>query len=273
MPGFNGRRVLSFESRRGKEIAQLIRNYGGVPVIAPSMREVQTPNDAEFAAVNDIVNNRFDVIVFMTGVGARALFQTAEAVCPREQLLDALSRATIVVRGPKPSAVMRELGLQSSIVVPEPNTWREVVRVLDENHEKVPLKGRRVAIQEHGQPSAELYAALRQRGAEVTAIRVYRWDLPGDLGPLKNAISEIAQKKIDVVMFTSSVQFVHALEVAQQISQANDFLAGLQHSTVASIGPVCSQTLRDNGVRVDIEPSHPKMGFLVKEAAEKAARS
>ena len=32
-----------------------------------------------------------------------------------------------------------------------------------------------------------------------------------------------------------------------------------------------SETLRDHGVHVDMEPSHPKMGVLVREAAEQSA--
>src|SRR3989475_10978942 len=36
----NGLRVVSFESRRAAEMAELIRNYGGEPIQAPSMREV-----------------------------------------------------------------------------------------------------------------------------------------------------------------------------------------------------------------------------------------
>ena len=35
-----GLRVVSFESRRAKEMAELIRRYGGEPIVAPSMREV-----------------------------------------------------------------------------------------------------------------------------------------------------------------------------------------------------------------------------------------
>jgi uroporphyrinogen-III synthase len=272
LSGFNGQRVLSFESRRAKEIAQLIRNYGGVPIVAPSMRAMQTPNDSESAAIKDILNNEFAVIIFMTGVGARALVQGADGICPRNELLDRLRRTAIVVRGPKPAAVMRELGLSVTISVPEPNTWREIVTALDENADKVPLKGTRVAIQEHGEPSEELYTALRQRGAAVTAIRVYRWELPEDTGPLKAAIREVARNAVDVVMFTSSVQFVHALQVAQELNLREQFMAGLEHAKVASIGPVCSQTLQENGIRIDIQPSHPKMGFLVKEAAERAAR-
>jgi uroporphyrinogen-III synthase len=271
MPSFNGLRVLSFESRRAQEIAQLIRNYGGVPVVAPSTREVETPSEDEREIVRRIVLREFDVLIFMTGVGARALVRFAEAMCPRNQFLSAVGESKVVVRGPKPAAVMRELGVSITLHVPEPNTWREIVQALDENPDRVPLKGQQVLIQEHGEASPELYAALGERGAEVTPVRVYRWELPQNIEPVKAAIRELAEKKIDVVMFTSSVQFVHALEVAKGMGIENGFRAGLDRAKVASIGPTSSAKLRENGIRVDLEPSHPKMGFLVKEAAESSA--
>ena len=271
MAGFNGLHVLSFESRRAREIAQLIRNSGGLPIVAPSTREVEAPSEQERNAILGILNGDFDAIIFMTGVGSRALLRAAEEICPRDEFLRALRRAWIVVRGPKPAAAMREFGVPFALAVPEPNTWREIVKALDESPEKIPLRGKRIAVQEHGEPSPELYTALRERGAEVDPIRVYSWDLPEDTSPLKSAVEAVARQRIDVVLFTSSVQLVHALQIAQDLGLKQDFLTGLAHAMVASIGPVTSQKLKENGVRVDMEPSHPKMGFLVKEAAEKSS--
>ena len=271
MPGFNGLRVLSFESRRAQEIAQLIRNNGGEAMVAPSTREVQTPNEDERQLIQGILRNQFDAIIFMTGVGSRALVQAAESVCPRETFLAALHHTRVVVRGPKPAAAMREFNVPVTLAVPEPNTWREIVKALDGNAEKVPLHDRRIAIQEHGEPSPELYAALRERGADVVPVRVYRWELPEDIGPLREAIRSLSQNEVDVVMFTSSVQFVHAARIAEEMGLAEQLTHALNRSVVASIGPIASETLRENGVQVDLEPSHPKMGFLVKETAEKSA--
>jgi uroporphyrinogen-III synthase len=272
MPGFNGLRVLSFESRRAKEMAQLISNSGGVATIAPSTREVPAgPNEAELDLIRGILQQRFDAVIFMTGVGSRALVEAAEAVCPRQEFLAALAQTRVVVRGPKPSAVMRDFNVPVTLTVPEPNTWREIVQALDQNTGKIPLKGRRIAVQEHGEPSPQLYDALRERGADVFPVRVYRWELPEDTGPLQDAIRALARKEIDVVMFTSSVQFLHAAQVAAELGMADQLTKALHRTVVASIGPIASETLRKNGVQVDFEPSHPKMGFLVKEAAEKSA--
>jgi len=272
MSGFNGLRVLSFESRRAKEIAQLISNNGGVPMVAPSTREVPAPpTDDELKLIHGLLQHEFNAIIFMTGVGARTLVQAAETVCSRDDFFAALAHTRVVVRGPKPAAAMREFNVPVTLAVPEPNTWREIVKALDENSGKVPLQGQRIAVQEHGEPSPELYSALRERGAEVFPVRVYRWELPEDIGPLQDAIRSLTQNQVDVVMFTSSVQFVHAARIAAEMGVAEPFVKALNRTVVASIGPVSSETLRENGIAVDLEPSHPKMGFLVKEAAEKSA--
>src|SRR6266849_6802297 len=47
----NGLRVVSFESRRAAEMAELIRNYGGEPIQAPAMREVPLTDQREALAV------------------------------------------------------------------------------------------------------------------------------------------------------------------------------------------------------------------------------
>jgi uroporphyrinogen-III synthase len=273
MPGFNGLRVLSFESRRAKEIAQLISNNGGVPVVAPSTREVPAgPNDAELKFIREVLDQNFDAVIFMTGVGARALIEAAESICPKQEFASALGRLRVIVRGPKPAAVMREFNVPVALSAPEPNTWREILQALDANTTTVPLQGKRIAVQEHGESSPQLYAALRDRGAEVFPVRVYRWELPEDTGPLKCAVREVVNDGIDLVMFTSSVQFVHAARIAQELEISEQFREGLKRTVIASIGPIASETLRANGIEVDFEPSHPKMGFLVKEVAEQSPR-
>lgn len=273
MPGFDGVRVLSFESRRAKEIAQLISNNGGVPVVAPSTREVPDgPNEDERKFVREILDQKIDVVIFMTGVGARALVEAAGSVCSREEFLEALRRTPVVVRGPKPATVMREFNVPVALTVPEPNTWHEIVKVLDANKEKLPLKGKRLAVQEHGEPSPQLYEALRERGAKVFPVRVYRWELPEDTAPLKAAVRALVDREIDIVMFTSSVQFVHTARIAADMGLKDEFAHALNRCAVASIGPTTTETLRKNGIAVDFEPSHPKMGFLVKEAAERSSQ-
>lgn len=270
--GFSGLRVLSLESRRAQEIAHLIQSNGGQPIIVPSTREVPlgaSPEVGNFVAA--LLAGQFQAVIFLTGVGARALAVAADAFCPRKEFVAALGRTATIARGPKPVAALKELGVPVTLTVPEPNTWREILQVLDANAEKVLVRGRRIAIQEHGAPSNELLQGLAERGAITVPVHVYQWALPEDKAPLKAAVSALIRKEIDIVLFTASVQLQHLLEVAEEMDQRDELLRALNHTVVASIGPTTSQTLKTHGIVVDMEPTHPRMGFLVKEAANRSA--
>jgi uroporphyrinogen-III synthase len=264
--------VLSLESRRGVEMGKLIGSYGGEAVIAASMREIPLEsNTPALAFARSLETDGFDMVIFLTGVGARALSRVVETIYPLEKYLAALRKIAIVARGPKPVAVLREWNVPIAVTAPEPNTWRELVRALDDNAETWPLNGRRIAVQEYGVSNPELLAALAERGAHVTSVPVYEWALPADTGPLRNAIAAIARNEIDVILFTTATQADHLLQIAAEMNEQSALLAALPRMMVASIGPTTSERLREFGIAPDMEPSHPKMGYLVSEAAQRSA--
>ncbi|HEY6441957.1 MAG TPA: uroporphyrinogen-III synthase [Candidatus Acidoferrales bacterium] len=270
--GLTGLRVLALESRRAAEMAKLIENYGGRAIVAPAMREVPLESNTEaIEFVRTLSKQGFDVAIFLTGVGARFLVKVAESIGLREQFVAGLQGATIVARGPKPVAALKEFGVPVRVAVPEPNTWRDLLRALDEKRAALPLGGRRVAVQEYGSSNAELIAGLEERGAVVTRVPVYQWALPEDTGPLRNAIHAIASGEIDMALFTTSVQVAHLLRVAEEMNVESRLRRGLERVAVGSIGPITSEELREHGLAVDFEPEHPKMGFLVNEAARRGA--
>ena len=201
----------------------------------------------------------------MTGTGLAFLRGVLAERFPPERFADALRRMTIVSRGPKPVAVLQEMGVTARIVVPEPSTWREIVPVLAARPE------RRIALQEYGRANPEFVAALRALGAEVSAIAIYRWALPDDVGPLREAVRRIAERECDVVLFTTSIQLTHLLEMAAQMGCAGAVLRALQSDlAIGSVGPVMTSTLADCGLAPDIEQAHPKMAVLVRTAADLA---
>jgi uroporphyrinogen-III synthase len=269
--GFAGRTVLSFESRRSTEIATLIQNCGGHAVVAPAAKEVSAANDADVSRfVTSLLNGKIALVIFLTGVGTRALARAVEPFCSREQFISSLGKVPVLARGPKPVAALKELGVPIAWNVPEPNTWREILQVLDTN--KVPVQGQCVAVQEYGVPSKDLVQGLQQRGAEVLPVHVYDWALPDDTAPLRNAVAELQAGRIDVVLFTAAIQVHHLVQFAEEMHSRDSVLAGLRRSRIASIGPVTSEALAEYGIPVSLEPTHPKMGFLVKEAAEASER-
>ncbi len=262
---FAGKRVLALESRLAVETAELIRRNGGDAFVAPSMKEVPLEaNQDAFLFAERLFAGEFDMVVLLTGVGTRYLAKVIASRYPEPAFAEALGKLTIVARGPKPVAALREMGLKPAIVAPEPNTWRELLAVTADRPEK------HIAIQLYGKAHPELAAGFRERGAEVTSVPVYAWALPDDLEPLKEAARRIASHLIDVALFTTAHQMVHLMEVAREMGIEAGVHAGLKRTIIASIGPTTSEMLREFGFVPDIEPTHPKLGYLVKEAAEYA---
>lgn len=256
-----GLRIVSFESRRAAEMAELIRNYGGEPLIAPSMREIPLgENSAAIDFIGQLEAGKFDVLILLTGVGTRTLVAAVASQYSRERVAAALQRVTLVARGPKPVAALKELGLTPNISVPEPNTWRDILSELDS---KGDIRSRRIAVQEYGITNRELTAGLEARGAKVVRVPVYRWALPEDTGPLRAAIRRIVDGQVDMALFTNATQVDHMFHVAVEEKLDLSLRQAFSRVVIASIGPVCSEALEHFGLKADLEPEHPKMGHLM----------
>src|SRR5581483_2648516 len=267
--GFNGLTVAAFESRMAKEMEDFITRNGGVPKVAPSLREIPlSENKAAFQFFENLQQGHVDIVVFMTGVGTRTLFQALEAHYAPSRIQKAFKHAALVARGPKSIKALTEKNMRASVVVPEPNTWREVLEALDGQR---PVKGLRVAVQEYGISNPEFLTALVERGAlEVTSVPVYRWALPEDTKPLIQLIEAILEGEVSVALFTSAQQIRNAFEIAGTLKKSQELKEAFGRMVIGSIGSVCSEALLELGLKPDLEPEHPKMGFLVKEVAEKS---
>ena len=268
MAAFHGAKVLAFESRRAQEIAELIRINGGEPFVAPALTEVPIEHNTEaFAFADRLYAGRFDMVIFLTGVGARYLQKVSATRDGEERLPEALRTVTVVVRGPKPSAVMREWRVPVAVQVPEPNTYRELLEAVKDRPEKS------VALQEYGRTNQELVAGLEAQGRTVMTVPVYQWSLPDNTEPLGQALQGLLQNRFDAALFTTGVQIEHLLKFAEEQGKREQTVAALRKIFIVSIGPTCSEALREAGLAPALEPSHPKMGLLVREAALQYAES
>ena len=271
VPTFGNLTVAAFESRRAREMGTLIANLGGVPLLAPSVREIPLENNpAAFEFAEKLLAGKLDGVIFMTGGGARTLLEVLETRYARDEIVHALARLTVVARGPKPAKVLQEYKIPITITIPEPNTWREILEELDESPRGFTLEGSRVAVQEYGIPNEAFMHELSERGADVLRVPVYRWALPEDLGPLRHALDSIIAGTARVALFTNATQVYHLVQVAAENGSKDKLLKALQCCVVCSVGPTCSEALVANGIAVDLEPEHPRMGALVHEAANRA---
>lgn len=267
-PDFQQLRVAALESRRADDMARLITRNGGVPFVSPSMREVPIqPNRPAVDFAYRVITGHINIVIFMTGVGFRFLLSAIPSDVDRQRLLDALSDITTIARGPKPVAAMKQVGLTPTHRVAEPNTWRELLQLVDR---QLPVANQTIGLQEYGISNTSLIAGLEARGATVETIRVYGWDLPEDCGPLEDNIRALAAGQRDVLLLTSAHQVANMLRKAEEIGLSDQLRSGLASTVIASIGPTTSQMVEESELEVDLEPEHPKMGHLVTHAARLA---
>lgn len=266
---FNQLRVASLESRRAADMQRFIERAGGQPFVSPSMREVSVSDPrpvVEFA--NRLITGQIDLMILLTGVGLRKLIELTERHVGRERLVHALTDVPTLARGPKPTAVLRELGIQPTYRVPEPNTWRELLTLLDTT---APVANQTVGLQEYGITNPSLIAGLEARGATVERVQVYSWDFPEDVAPLEANARRWAAGELDVAMFTSANQVRNLMKLADDLGIAGEVTDAARRMCIASIGPTTSEALRELELPVDVEASPPNMGTLVQQSAKAAA--
>ncbi len=262
--------VCSFESRRSAEMNALIQRHGANGFVAPSMQEVALIDQSDvFTFCEMLWRGEVDVVIFLTGVGARQLLKIAELRYAMDEFLAKLAACALVTRGPKPTSVMNGWGLEATARARSPHTWKEVLAATDQT---LDVRGQRVAVQEYGVPNSELYEGLESRGAHVLPVPVYRWALPDDVQPLEAAITSTIAGHFDVLLFTSASQIHHVLTVANRMNLRSEWLIAAERCVVGSVGPTCSSALSAAGLAATVEADPPKMGPLVRSAINAAER-
>ena len=201
------------------------------------------------------------MILFLTGVGARLLQRVLATREPETRFIEALRKLTVVARGPKPVAVLREWQVPVHVTVPEPNTWRDLLTAIADRPESS------VAVQEYGRSNPELMEGLAAQGRTAFRVPVYQWSLPDDRAPLQEALNSLLEGKFQAALFTTGVQIEHFLAFADEQGKRAQAVKALEKVFIGSIGPTCTESLQASGLTPALEPSHPKMGILVREAA------
>ena len=259
----SGKTIVLLESRMAPEMADLVRRQGGTPLSAPAMQEVPLPASTEIrSAIDEIIGDRYKMVVFLTGVGLRAFLEAGERLGKKDALLGGLRRTKVVCRGPKPVAVCRRNDMPVYLVAPEPNTSEDLLLLLSK--ETVALKGAHVLLQHYGVRNTVVKAGLEQMGARVSEVSLYAWALPSDTEPVRNAIDVIISGGADAVLFTSQQQARNLFQLAAEFGKADALRQALRGSvTVGAVGPVVTRTLGELGVIPAVVPKHPKMGPLV----------
>ena len=256
-----GARIGILEGRMTSELARLVERHGGVPVLAPALREVTTDASDEVATlVRELAAGRVDIVIFMTGVGAAALFAEAERQGLLDDLVSALQRTTNVTRGQKPWRPMKERGVPITVSSPSPYTTDEVLATLAD----IPMEGKGVALLHYGERSEPLSRAVEDAGGTLLDLLLYEWQLPDDTGPIESLVREVIAGEIAAVLVTSKVQARHLMVVAERIGLGDELVDALNtRCAVAAVGPTSAQELLYSGIEPRVVPDNPKMGPMI----------
>jgi uroporphyrinogen-III synthase len=237
------------------------------------MREVPLQDTSHIKLFCEaLLDDKFDIVIYLTSMGARTLAQQLDSLATRKRWIKALSRTKIVARAPDIGTALEELGLSVALSVPSPHTWRTTLTAMDNCPDEFVLKGAQLALQEYGLPSRAFVKALKARGAGVMPVPVYHWALPEEIGPLLVAIDDIVEGRHDVALFTNGTQVWHLFKLAYRKGMEEELRAGFARLLVASIGPSTSEALHEFEVPIDFTPSDAKMEVFVNETAAQCHR-
>jgi uroporphyrinogen-III synthase len=261
MPDLQRNVVAFLEGRRTTELADLIQRHNGVPLAAPCLREVHRPDAPSLQAeVGRVCDSDLGVAIFLTGVGTITVFEAARRMGREADLRGRLSNATVVVRGPKPTAVLRKLEVRIDLTAPPPNTTAEVLQVL----ESVDVRGKTISVQLYGEPNPALSVALRHRGAEIVELAPYVWDRPVDPAPILRLLDALDRNAVDALLITSQAQVENLFGVADDHGRSPK----LSNVAIGAQGPVAEAALERHGLHAAFRPAHGHMGALVLAAAD-----
>lgn len=255
-------RIALLEARMSRELARLVEKHGGDPICVPAVRESGQDMDPEGARrlIAGLARGDHDIAVFMTGVAVSLLFEMAERLQLRPDLVAGLKRMTTVCRGPKPTAALRGFGVVPTLTAREAFTSAEVIDAFA----SVELKGRRVLLFHYGERSDALAETLLARDAVVEEQWLYRWHMPEDTSGLERLVGDIIEGNVDALAITCQIQFRHLFQIAERLELSGDLVRALnERVVVAAVGPTCHAILQVHGVDVHVMPDHPKMGPLV----------
>jgi uroporphyrinogen-III synthase len=269
-PPLTGRTIAFLEARRSDELRRLVERQGGTAYVAPALREVPVKDDAEIRSwIATLAAGRFDVVLFLTGVGCRTLLESAERNGQLPAVLAGLQGSRVVARGPKPIHVLNQQGVRIDFVPPEPNTSDELLA----EFRQWDLAGKTIGVQLYGGTTPfldRLRAGLADLGARVEEVTPYRWEGPSDEKPVHSLIDACLAGRIDALAIFSSSQIHNLFAIAEEHDQAAALRAALNQPGVliAAVGPVSAEAVQSEGLRVDLQPEHPKMGHMVLALAD-----
>ncbi|WP_353068975.1 uroporphyrinogen-III synthase [Tunturibacter empetritectus] len=250
MPTLTNKRILITRTRhQASELATKLEAFGAITILIPTI-EIVPP--ASFAALDAALTclRTYDWLLFTSA-------NAVEAFHRRAQFLHLTQLAKhIAVIGPATLRAANAIGLTVDLVPPQYIAESLAEALLPE------APGRSFLLPRAAEARDTLPATLTAAGATVTIAEAYRNQTPPDSIPALQHLFSAPENYPDAITFTSASTARHLMGL---LEVANLTLP--PKITLASIGPVTSQELRDLGHEPSIEAAEPTIPALVQSLA------
>jgi uroporphyrinogen-III synthase len=255
--------------RRASEQGELLRRRGARVLDGPTIATAYLASDERLrGATTGLVAEPPTVLVVTTGIGIRAWIEAAQSWGLDHALLDALSGARVVARGPKAAAASQALGLDVYATAHD-ERMTGVRELLDDLE-----PGAHVAIQCFGDDTREADSLLERPGVRVTTVPVYRWQQPDDTRPAQALVRAVIEGRVHAVTFTSAPAVRNLFAIGEDDGVYDELLAAMNTKTVtACVGPACADAARELGILDPIAPQVGRLGLMVRLLSERLQAS
>lgn len=239
-PLFGKKVVVTRAREQASDFAALLSDAGAGVIEFPTIETVAPESwDNLDKAISQI--QRFDWIVFTSVNGVRFFVDHLKETGNDIRKLAGLKICCI---GPKTAEAVENLGLIVDVV---PKEYRAESVIAEFSADG--LDGKKILIPRAKVAREILPDEMRKMGAEVTIAETYVTIRPE--GKKEEVRKFLEDEKIDVITFTSSSTVTNFVEMWDSQQEARAVMNGV---TIASIGPITSDTARGYGLEPAIEP-------------------
>jgi uroporphyrinogen III methyltransferase/synthase len=246
-----GRNILvTRAAEQAGEFSRMLSFRGAQVIECPTIRLVKPESLVELDAALDCLTSYHWLI--LTSVNAVRHFFGRLYELGKDTR--ALASCRVCTVGPKTAAAVRDYGIVPDLV---PADYKAEGVIAEFG--KVDISGKRVLFPRADKARDLIPSALGEMGATVTAPIAYCNCLPDSLPP--EALLALEEHRIDCVTFTAS----STVENLAAMLGENRFLHLLENVTIASIGPITTNTCLELGLKVDIEPQYYTLEHLTSE--------
>lgn len=243
-------------ARRREELAASLADVGARVIEAPAIRGVPLDDDRPVLEATRQCLSGLDLVVVTTSTGFRGWLEAAEHAGVVDRLRDRLAEVPLLARGPKSVEAIRSAGLTEFWSPPSGRSRELLDRLLADG-----VAGQRIAVQLPGEPMPGFVATLRNAGALVVEVPVYRWALPVDTEPLHRLVELIKLRYVDAVTFTSAPAVGGLVKVAGD--DLPDIVGALRQDVLSvCVGPSCAEPLERLGIPVELPGTYRISGLI-----------